>query len=124
MKENKLWTVACQAPLSMGFSSQKYLSGLPFPSPEEEGKGISLPNSWMESWFPASRALQVDSLPTEPPGASTFRCINAHKESVVYSVTQRTDISNSSLWKKQEEAHISIFCPIYIFISNYDDIQI
>ena len=27
------WTVAYQAPLSMGFSRQKYWSGLPFPSP-------------------------------------------------------------------------------------------
>ena len=27
------WTGACQAPLSMGFSSQEYWSGLPFPSP-------------------------------------------------------------------------------------------
>ena len=28
-----LWTVACQAPLSRGFSGQQYWSGLPFPSP-------------------------------------------------------------------------------------------
>ena len=28
-----LWTVAYQAPLSMGFSRQEYWSGLPFPSP-------------------------------------------------------------------------------------------
>ena len=27
------WTVACEAPLSMGFSRQEYKSGLPFPSP-------------------------------------------------------------------------------------------
>ena len=27
------WTVACQAPPSMGFSRQDYWSGLPFPSP-------------------------------------------------------------------------------------------
>ena len=27
------WTVACQAPLSMGFSRQEYRSGLPFSSP-------------------------------------------------------------------------------------------
>ena len=26
------WTVACQAPLSIGFPRQKYWSGLPFPS--------------------------------------------------------------------------------------------
>ena len=28
-----LWTVACQSPLSMGFSRQEYWSGLQFPSP-------------------------------------------------------------------------------------------
>ena len=27
------WTVACQAPLSMGFPRQEYWSGFPFPSP-------------------------------------------------------------------------------------------
>ena len=27
-----LWTVACQGPLSMGFSKQEFWSGLPFPS--------------------------------------------------------------------------------------------
>ena len=27
------WTVACQAPLSMGFPRQEYCSGLPFPAP-------------------------------------------------------------------------------------------
>ena len=27
------WTVACQAPLSMGFPRQEYWSGVPFPSP-------------------------------------------------------------------------------------------
>ena len=30
-----LWAVACQAPLSMGFSRQEYWNGLPFPSPGE-----------------------------------------------------------------------------------------
>ena len=28
-----LWTVACHAPLSVGFPRQEYWSGLPFPSP-------------------------------------------------------------------------------------------
>ena len=28
-----LWTVACQGPLSMGFSKQEFWSGLPFPPP-------------------------------------------------------------------------------------------
>ena len=30
------WTVARQAPLSMGFPRQEYWSGLPFPSPLEQ----------------------------------------------------------------------------------------
>ena len=29
------WTVACQTPLSMGFSRQKYWSELPFPPPND-----------------------------------------------------------------------------------------
>ena len=36
------WTVARQAPLSMGFSRQEYWSGLPFPSPGD------LPNPGIE----------------------------------------------------------------------------
>ena len=50
------WTVAYQAPLSMGFSRQEYWSGLPFPSPG------GLPDPGIE---PGSPALQADSLPTE-----------------------------------------------------------
>ena len=53
------WTVACQAPLSMGFSRQEYWSGLPFPSLED------LPDLGIE---PGSSALQADSLPTELQG--------------------------------------------------------
>ena len=50
------WTVACKAPLSMGFSRQEYWNGLPFPYPE------NLPDPGIE---PRSPALQVDSLPNE-----------------------------------------------------------
>jgi len=38
------WTVAYQAPLSMGFSRQGYWSGLPFPSPVGMGKGTEISN--------------------------------------------------------------------------------
>ena len=51
------WTVACQAPLSMGFSRQEYWSGLPFPSPG------NLPHSGIE---PGSPALEADALTSEP----------------------------------------------------------
>ena len=53
------WTVAYQAPLSMGFSRQEYWSGLPFPSPGD------LPGPGIE---PGSPALQTDALLSEPPG--------------------------------------------------------
>ena len=57
------WTVAHQAPPSMGFSRQEYWSGLPFPSPGD------LPNPGVE---PGSPALQADALTSEPPGKSRF----------------------------------------------------
>ena len=52
-------TVACQTPLSMGFSKQEYWSGLPCPSPGD------LPDPGIE---PGSAVLQADSLLSEPPG--------------------------------------------------------
>ena len=46
-----LWTVARQAPLSMGFSRQEYWNGLPCPSPGD------LPNPGIEPAFLMSPAL-------------------------------------------------------------------
>ena len=54
-----IWTVAYQAPPSMGFSRQEYQSELPFPSLGD------LPDPGTE---PRSPALQADALPSEPPG--------------------------------------------------------
>ena len=54
-----LWTVASQAPLSMGFPRKEYWSGLPFPSPGD------LPHPGIKLKSPA---LQVDSLPGESQG--------------------------------------------------------
>ena len=53
------WTVAYQAPLSMGSSRQEYWSGFPFSSLEV------LPDSGIE---PGSPTLQADALPSELPG--------------------------------------------------------
>ena len=39
------WTLAHQAPLSMGFSRQDYWSGLPFSSPEDLGDSGIKPGS-------------------------------------------------------------------------------
>ena len=51
------WTVAHQAPPSMGFSRQEYWSGLPFPSPGD------LPDPGIE---PRSPTSQADALTSEP----------------------------------------------------------
>ena len=53
------WTVAHQAPLSMGFSRQEYWSTVVIPF----SRGLSLPGI-----KPQSPTLQADSLPCEPPG--------------------------------------------------------
>ena len=58
------WSIAHQAPLSMGFSRQEYWSGLPFHSPGD------LLNPGME---PGSPALNTDSLLSEPTGKPTHR---------------------------------------------------
>ena len=53
------WTVAYQAPPSMGFSKQEYWSGLAFPSSGD------LPDPGIK---PRSPAFQADALTSEPPG--------------------------------------------------------
>ena len=57
------WTVAHQAPLSMGFPRQEYWSGLPFPSPGD------LPNPGIE---PTTAALAGGFFRTERPGEIFF----------------------------------------------------
>ena len=56
------WTVAHQAPPSMGFSRQEYWSGLPFPSPGD------LPDPGDPGIEPRSPTLQADALTSVPPG--------------------------------------------------------
>ena len=57
-----LWTVAHQAPLSVGFSRQEYWSGLPFPIPGD------LPDAAIEPMSPESPALAGRFFIIVPPG--------------------------------------------------------
>lgn len=57
-------TVARYTPLSLEFFRQEYWSGRPFPSPTD------LPDPGIE---PGSPALQVVSLPSEPPGKISLK---------------------------------------------------
>ena len=71
------WTVARQAPLSMGFCRKEYWNGLPFRSPGD------LPDPRIK---PGSPTMQADSLPSEPPG----KPINKNK-TIIFAKTDATD---------------------------------
>ena len=58
------WTVACQAPLFMGFARQEYWTGVPFLSPGD------LPDPGLK---PGSPALAGSFFTTEPAGVSSGR---------------------------------------------------
>ena len=95
------WTVAYQAPPSVGFSCQEYWSGLPFPSPGD------LPNPGIE---PGSPALQADALPSEPPGKLKNSCIfhrsensdkhkkNCKKVLKIQLIRQLQSLSLTAVW--------------------------
>ena len=64
------WAVACQPPLSMGFSQQEYQSGLPCPPPGDlPDLGIKLGSLT----FPALAAVFFTT--RELPGNSLLTCI-------------------------------------------------
>ena len=99
------WTVAHQAPLSMGFSRQQHWSGLPFPTPED------LPHPGIES---GSSALQADSLPFTPlqNGHIYYDCSpgEGHGNPLKYSCLEnpmdrgawRVQARGSESWTRQE----------------------
>ena len=60
------WIIACQTPLSMGFSRQEYWSGLPFPAPGD------ISNPGIEPMSPSSPALASGFFTTEPSGQYSF----------------------------------------------------
>ena len=63
------WIIACQAPLSMGFSSHEYWSVLPFPSPGD------LPNPGIK---PTSPALAGRLFTSEPLGSLRDATLDKH----------------------------------------------
>ena len=72
-----LWTVACQAPLSMGFSRQEYWSGLTFPSSGD------LPDPGIKPTSLLSTALADAVFTTSSPGKPLYfvagiLCIHFH----------------------------------------------
>ena len=86
------WTVAHQAPPSMGFSRQEYWSGLPFPSPWD------LPDPGIEPWSPALQAYALLSEPLGKPMSKKLAFLKANFGRLVKSGLKYR------LWK-----HLSIF---------------
>ena len=92
------WIVACQAPLSMGFSSQKYWSGLPCQLP-----GI-FPTQGLNPYLLCLLHWQAGSLPPAPPGEPTCTRLLSRKvlpseleELPIYMAQQRESIALSVL---------------------------
>ena len=67
------YSLAYQAPPSMGFSRQEYWSGLPFPSLGD------LPNPGIE---PGSPTFQADALTSEPPETPLLRTVYKYRTDV------------------------------------------
>ena len=85
------WTVAHQAPLSVGFSRQEYWSGQPFPSLGH------LPNPGIK---PGSPTLQVDSFPSGPTGKPI-------KNTLILPVRLCSSSQNSENINHQEETWLT-----------------
>ena len=78
-----LWTLACQVPLSMGFSRQEYWSGLPCPSPGD------LPDPGWNLHLLGLLRWQAGSSPLAPPYDSMVSSIKMpqkkRESSIFYS---------------------------------------
>ena len=128
------WTVARQAPLSVGFSRREYWSGLPFTSPGD------LPDPGVE---PGSSVLQADSLPlshwgspdscwgnfqatfTVPRSEDYLVLPQCRRKVVPITITRALAIWDNSVWcetmelityplsltKKNRNVNISMSCP-------------
>ena len=83
------WTVAYQAPLSMGFPRPEYWNGLPFPPPGD------LPDPKMELTSPVTPELAGGFFTTEPTGKPSL-CFSQSVSSVTQSCPTLCDPMNCS----------------------------
>ena len=94
---------ARQAPLSMGFSRQEYWSGLPCPPPGD------IPNPGIE---PRSPTLQVDSLPTEPPGKPSISILIVYWSSYSFNcLSQTRRVQKKKAWIELNSLIFWLHCP-------------
>ena len=86
------WTVAHQAPLSMGFSRQEYWSGLSFPPPGD------LPSPGTEPMSLAFPALQVDPLSLSHRGSPSIFI----QSSIIWALKRKEVVKHSTIWMNLE----------------------
>ena len=96
------WTVAYQAPLSMGFSRQEYWSRLPFPPPGD------LPNPGIEPTFLMSLVLAGGFFTTSATWEAHVLCYSDLRDSFGFS-------KNVSPWEKN--SFISSYPVLKLFVS-------
>ena len=99
------WTVARQAPLSMGFSRQGYWSGLPRPPPGD------LPDPGIEPKSPGSPALAGGYFTSSPPGKPKVRVsvsyeleiapLDKYTKAALLMLTRRQCKDNGWLYRKK-----------------------
>ena len=105
------WTVACKAPLPMGFSRQEYRSGSPCPSPED------LPDPGLEPMSHVSPALQVASLllPDREAQSMSYKASKKRRQNIsrgsgwkfwewVLKLEQSLDLGNQGAWSQRGQA--------------------
>ena len=77
-----LWTVACQAPLSMGFSNQEYENGFPCTPPRD------LPNLGIDLCLLCLLHWQADSLRLGPPRKPSI-CLYPFNKYIPFSLPNK-----------------------------------
>ena len=98
------WTVAHQAPLSLGFPMQEYWSGLPFPSPGD------LPNPGIEPASPVCPAL-VGRFFTAAPSGKMVKCPAAYWDGPQPAPRHPSSISLSFFfWPQSLVTSLRFFC--------------
>ena len=114
------WTVAHQAPLSMGFPKQEFWSGLPFPLPGNPGSGIKPASPALAGgFFTTEPSLCAQSCPTlcdpmgcSPPGSSVQGIFQARiLEWVAISYSMGHQGSPQIVWGTFNS--FFFFCPAY-----------
>ena len=100
------WTVAHQAPLSIGISRQEYWRGWPCPPPGDLLDPEIKPRS------PVAPASQADSLPQVPPGQPQHvRALSISLQKLPLKENKRWVSSEQEVFTTDHTGHLHLLCP-------------